>query len=305
MTQHLELRISAGDGVELGAWLFLPEEGAGPFPAITMAVGFAGLKEHQLQGFARAFAQAGFVVVVHDHRNFGSSGGTERGDIDPWRQIDDWRMVISWLEARPEVDPERIGLWGTSYAGGHALVLGATDRRIKAVVSQVPTISGIQQGLRRVAPDQLEAYENNMIEADRSYFRTGTLARMAVVDSSSQMPAAYRSEDAQAFYMQPLDGAEWENSMTVRSVRAARMYEPGLFVAAVSPTPLLMIVAERDRMTPTDLALAAYERALAPKELTLIRGGHFSPYLEEFKSASEAALTWFTRHLDTNGKAAE
>src|SRR5258706_520365 len=97
----------------------------------------------------------GFVVLVHDHRNFGTSGGDLRGDVDPWVQIRDWRRAISYLEARPEVDPARIGLWGTSYAGGHALVLGATDRRLRCIVSQVPTISGYEQGLRRVSPDAL------------------------------------------------------------------------------------------------------------------------------------------------------
>jgi dienelactone hydrolase len=61
--------------------------------------------------------------------------GAVRHDIDPWRQIADWRRAISFLEALPEVDAARIGVWGTSYAGGHVLVLGATDRRIRAVVS--------------------------------------------------------------------------------------------------------------------------------------------------------------------------
>jgi hypothetical protein len=70
------------------------------------------------------FAEAGFVVLVHNHRGFGASDGKPRFDVDPWRQIADWRRAISYLENRPEVDPQRIGLWGTSYAGGHAIVLG-------------------------------------------------------------------------------------------------------------------------------------------------------------------------------------
>src|SRR5262249_48005904 len=74
-------------------------------------------------------------------------------------QIADWRRAISFLEAHPAVDADRIGLWGTSYAGGHAIVLGATDRRLKAVVAQVPTISGYQQGLRRVPPEALAVLE--------------------------------------------------------------------------------------------------------------------------------------------------
>jgi dienelactone hydrolase len=86
------------------------------------------------------------VVLLHDHRNFGASDGTVRHDIDPWCKIADWRRAISYLESLPEVDAGRIGVWGTSYAGGHVIVLGATDRRLRAVVAQVPTISGFEQG---------------------------------------------------------------------------------------------------------------------------------------------------------------
>lgn len=125
-----ESRIPAEGGITLHAWLFRPQ-GEGPFPAVTVAHGFAGVKYQGLRAYAERFARSGFVVVVHDHRNFALSGGDVRGDIDPWQQIADWRRVISYLEALPYVDPSRIGLWGSSYAGGHALVLAATDRRIK------------------------------------------------------------------------------------------------------------------------------------------------------------------------------
>ena len=126
------------------------------------------------------FAEAGFVVLVHDHRGFGASDGEPRYDVDPWRQIADWRRAISYLESRPEVDPHRIGLWGTSYAGGHAIVLGATDRRLRAVVAQVPTISGYQQSLRRVPPDQVDALEASFIDDDRRQFRGEPPATQAV-----------------------------------------------------------------------------------------------------------------------------
>ncbi|MER6473067.1 enoyl-CoA hydratase-related protein [Streptomyces collinus] len=109
--------------------------------------------------FARAFADDGFVVLVHDHRTFGASDGEPRQDVDPWQQIADWRWAISYLESRPEADADRIGLWGSNYAGGHTIVLGATDRRLRAVVSQVPTISGYEQGLRRVAPDAVASLD--------------------------------------------------------------------------------------------------------------------------------------------------
>jgi uncharacterized protein len=71
------------------------------------------------------------------------------------------------------------------------------------------------------------------------------------------------------------------------------MYAPGDFIERVSPTPLLMVVAGHDHIAVTDLALKAYQRALEPKKLVMIKGGHFDPYLGEFKTASHAAVDWF------------
>ncbi len=296
MVVKIDVAVPAEGGVSLGAWLFLPD-GAAARPAITMAHGFAGTREHGIERFAQAFAAAGFVVLVHDHRNFGTSGGDLRGDIDPWRQVADWRRAISYLETRAEVDPTRIGLWGTSYAGGHALVLGATDRRLRCIVAQVPTISGYEQGLRRVSPDASPALELAFTEDERAQLLGAAPRRQAVVSADPSVPAAYRSQDAIDFYSRPLPAGLWENEITLRSTRAARMYEPGHWIARVSPTPLLMIVAREDRVTVADLALAAYERAQEPKRLTLIAGGHFDPYLDQFPLAEKAATEWFREHL--------
>jgi len=298
MVQQQNVEFAVEGDVTLRGWLFVPD-GSGPHPAITMAHGFAGVKEHGLERFAWAFAAAGFVVLVHDHRGFGASDGSPRYDIDPWVQIADWRRAISFLESQPSVDRDRIGLWGTSYAGGHAIVLGATDRRLRAVVAQVPTISGYQQSLRRVPPDQVPALEAAFADDDRQQFRGAPPATQAVVSADPSVRAAYRAPDAIAFYNQPVPEGVWDNVVTLRSSRAARMYEPGTWVARVSPTPLLMIVGLHDTTTIAELALGAYEAALQPKKLVTINGGHFDPYLARFAEASGAAVAWFTEHLST------
>jgi fermentation-respiration switch protein FrsA (DUF1100 family) len=297
MVDRRDIEFEAEDGVRLRGWLFVPDTKTGPYPGISMAHGYAGVKEHGLERFARAFAEAGFVVLVHDHRNFGASDGAIRQDINPWRQITDWRRAISFLESLAEVDASRIGVWGTSYAGGHVLVLAATDRRIRAVVSQVPTISGYEQGLRRVPPDAVAALERLFDEDERAQFRGEPPRRQQVVGDDPSIPASYRAKDAISFYLQPLPPGAWTNEVTVRSGRCARMYEPGAWIARVSSTPLLLIVALADHITLTDLALRAYEQALEPKKLVTIEGGHFDPYLGQFAAASTAALSWFLQHL--------
>ena len=85
--------------------------------------------------------------------------------------------------------------------------------------------------------------------------------------------------------------------VTLRSTRKARMYEPRAWVSRVSPTPLLMVVGTRDTITPSDLALTAYERALQPKRLAMYAGDHFDAYVAAFEATSATATEWFCEHL--------
>ena len=299
--QPEERFIPVGDGVQLHAWIFRPASGAGPHPAITMAHGFSGLKYRGLQAYAECFAEAGFVVVVHDHRNFGHSGGAVRGDIDPWQQIADWRRVISYVEALPDVDASRIGVWGTSYSGGHSLVLGATDSRIRAVVAQVPIISGYEQTVRRVPVEARPAMQELFDGDDRAQMRGESPATQLVVSLDKSVRAHFRSQDMIDFHaaFPTPPGIEDSVYITVRSTRFAQMYEPGVWVSRIGPKPLLMVVADNDVITPTDLALAAYERAVEPKRLKIVKGGHFDAYMGAFKESSSVARDWFVEHLQS------
>ena len=102
---------------------------------------------------AEVFAAAGLGALVFDNHNFGASEGEPRYEIDPWRQVGDYRDAISYASGLPEVDGERIGVLGSSYSGGHVLVLSAIDRRVKCIVSQVPLISGHRNARRLIRAD--------------------------------------------------------------------------------------------------------------------------------------------------------
>jgi hypothetical protein len=91
----------------------------------------------------------------------------------------------------------------------------------------------------------------------------------------------------------------WRNEVTLRSVEMFLEYEPGAYIAHISPTPLMVVVALGDHLTVADEALAAYERALEPKRLVMLPGGHFDAYLRDFAAASGAACQWFREHLLT------
>jgi fermentation-respiration switch protein FrsA (DUF1100 family) len=291
-----EVTFTVTDGTTLSAWLYFPAAD-GPWPAITMAHGFGATREHGLDAYARAFREAGFAVLAHDHRGFGSSGGHPRHDIDPWLQIEDWRSAITFLESVQGVDADRIGIWGTSYSGGHAIVLGATDPRLRAVVAQVPTIDGYASGLRRVAPYAVADLEATFVDDQRNQFLGNNPATIKFVDPDPAVSAAYHSQETVDFFSRPVPEGTWCNEVTLQSTRRARSYDPGRFISRISPTPLLMVVAAEDTTAPTDLALQAYQQALEPKSLHMIGGGHYSPYHDRFDESSSAATQWFTTNL--------
>ena len=134
MVTRNKAEFNGDGGIKLLGALYVPEHGKGRYPAITMAHGYAGVKEHGLERVAQLFAENDFAVLLHDHRNFGASEGEPRVEIDPWQQVRDYRHAITWVRTQPGIDRDRIGVWGSSYSGGHALVLGAIDRRIKCGV---------------------------------------------------------------------------------------------------------------------------------------------------------------------------
>ena len=141
------------DGVTLRGWHYLPDGLSGKAPVVVMAHGFSAVKEMYLDRFAEVFANAGLGALVFDNRNFGASDGEPRQEIDPWMQVRDYRDAITFAETLSETDTANIGVWGSSYSGGHVLVVGATDRRVQCVVAQVPLISGHRNSRRLIRAD--------------------------------------------------------------------------------------------------------------------------------------------------------
>lgn len=286
------------DGLELAGWLFTPQ-GGGRYPAIVMAHGFTAVKEQYLDKYGKAFADAGFAVLIYDNRNFGASEGEPRQEVDPVLQIRDYRDAISFASTLEQVDPARIGVWGSSYSGGHVLQVAAFDRRVKCVVAQVPDISGSMDLRLAVRPDLLPGLFA-AFEEDRAARYAGAAPQLVeVVNEDPKSDCALPGQDSYEFFVgsQQYRAPAWRNEVTLRSIEMLNEYEPASVIDRISPTPLMMLVAKRDLLTVTDLALKAYEQALHPKRLELLEGGHFDPYLSGFDKSSQYAIEWFAKHL--------
>jgi uncharacterized protein len=278
------------EGNTLRGWLFLPD-GDGPFPGVVMSSGFAGVKEGFLGNpFHRVVADAGIAVVLYDHANTGESDGLPRQELDPILQQRGYRDAITFLSGRDDVDADRIGIWGTSYSGGHVLAVAAHDRRVKCAVAQAMTISGHRNLERRHTPESFAELRSRWAE-ERLRLARGEAA--TVVPAFGEESESVRYQAARP----PEERANWRNEVTLRTWEMYDEYEPAAWIERISPTPLLMIVCLDDTMTPAQDSLGAYERALQPKRLVAVPGTHYAVYAAQFERASTAARDWFVEHL--------
>jgi len=287
------------EGVTLRGWFYETEGSRAPGAAVVMAHGFSAVKEMYLDSFAEVFAAAGLHVLVFDNRGFGASDGEPRQEIDPWAQVRDYRHAITYASTVPEVDPQRVGIWGSSYSGGHVLVVAAIDRRVKAVVSQVPLVSG-HDNLRALVRADFIAGFREQFDADRlARFHGGRPAVVPVVDKDPLAPSALPTPDSWEWFTDTgsTRAPAWRNEVTLRSVEMFTEYEPGTYLPYISSTPLLLLVAAGDHLVPSELAIAAFDKAHQPKELIILPGGHFDAYTKGFEASSSQARDWFTRHL--------
>lgn len=295
------------EGATLRGWFYSPDSGSANksngYPCIVMAHGYSAVKEQHLDDYAEVFAAAGLACVVYDNRGFGSSDagpGEPRLEIDPWKQVRDYQHAITYAQSRDDVDAARIGVWGSSYSGGHAYVVGAIDRRVRAVCGQVPLVSGRRAFNELVRIDQWaptwDAFTADRLERARG----GQPAMMPVVTNDPAGQAALPTSDSYEFFMrtQSERAPSWENQVTLRSVELLQGYEPGRFLPLISPTPVLMVVAPDDRLVAGEAAAGAYEDAVHPKQLVTVPGGHFDAYTGPgFRISSSAACDWFLKHL--------
>lgn len=164
-----DVEFKTADGVTLRGWFYKPDSASnGKLPCLVMAHGFSAVKEMDLDAFAEHFtSKLPLTALVYDNRGFGDSdvaSGQPRYEILPPQQCSDYSDAITYAQMREEVDPEKIGIWGSSYSGGHVLWVGAVDRRVKAVLSQVPCASGWDNFHRLIRPDFIPGL-NQMFQA--------------------------------------------------------------------------------------------------------------------------------------------
>ena len=257
-----------------------------------MSHGFSATRAMGLPWFAEQFAAAGYAVYLYDHRGLGESSGEPRNVVNPWVQTHDMWEVVEQLRSQPEVHPDRVALWGSSFSGGEAIVLGALHPDIKAVIANAPFA-----GMGDLIANPTHADQRFI--AMRVAFDNATLdvglreiGPMAVVlDSGIEAAVLPHPESSEWFLAHgPQNG--WKNSVTM-VMTTTPPFDPGACSPSLNGTALLMVVATNDEVASTAVALDTYERASGPKRLTMIDGHHFSAYEEPGRETAFDAMVDF------------
>ena len=282
------------EGAKLQGLLRLPDEGDGPWPGIVQGPGWLGLHDAKLYArYHASFTEAGYVVLVFDYRGFGDSEG-ERGLILPLWQADDIRNGISYLQTRSEVDPNRIGLFGSGGTGGAIpIYVSAIDQRVKCVVSNYAFASGKEwlQSMRREY-EWIELLQR--LDADR---KTRVLEGQGEMVSPREELMVVTPERRQTSVKKDVDHRIPE-SVPLRCAEAIMEFTPEDYVAAISPRAILFISTEGDAVTPEDQTFRLYEKAGQPKKLILQKEtSHYAAYDQYFDEVTPQIIDWYDRYL--------
>lgn len=285
--------------------LLLPD-GEGPFPVVVMAGGWCYVKELRQPQYAADFVRRGFAALIFDYRRMGASAGEPRQHIDPWDQIEDYKNAISFAAEQPELDADRIGIWGISYSGGHVLIVGAIDPRVKAVVSNVPVIDGYQTMWRMHGTDRFRKLKAFVAEERAKRTGTGEYGYMPM----SGVPAhpddqftVWPDDDVLAVFTELKDtqAPRHEHRNTIASIELLMEYDASAYAPRLLDKPVMMIVADQDDITMWDQEIAVYQAIpSSKKELVVLPAtDHMTLYSDvtALDYAARAAGSWFDRHL--------
>ena len=291
-------------GLRCAATLYLPD-GVDRPPVIVMAHGFGATRVMRLPDYAARFVAEGWAVLTFDYRCWGDSEGFPRNNLDPHWQIDDLLAAVAHVRGLPQVDGQRVALWGTAFSGAHVIVAAARDPRITALVAQGPLASGVRAA--RVLPiaHQLRGACHGVVDAISARLRhrrhnvriAGDYqhdgGRFAIAAGPESLPGEIRlhNGDAQSYHAM--------NFMPAAFVFAFMRYRPITSASRVA-CPALILGMERD-----DHFGRTGARAMADRiPDATYRGypiGHWGPYFDDnFDEFVAQTIRFLHQHLDSS-----
>jgi uncharacterized protein len=292
---------SEQDTVE--ALLFTPDDVSGPLPAVVMAGGWCYVKELIQPEYAKYFVAAGYACLIFDYRRFGGSNGLPRQHLVPHDQLEDYKNAISYLETVEEIDSERIGIWGISYSGGHVLSVGATDPRVKCIVSNIAVVDGYATMRNCHGALKFRELEARLLEDRRKRTLTGEYGTMGMSGHPEEGLFTWPLPEVRPVFenLKSTSAPAHEHWNTVASVEHLLNYNVYPHAQRIVNTPTLMIVADHDDITLWDKEIEVFNLIPCVTKKLVVVGGttHMTLYsdLSRLELAATEAATWFKDHL--------
>lgn len=306
MKRDVEFR-SEDPAEMIRADLYLPEGGGGPWPVVIMGGGWCYVKELIMPEYARYFVDRGCAALVFDYRHLGASDGEPRQHLDPGKQIADYRSAIdavSYLEEfHDDLDPERIGIWGISYSGGHVLIAGAIDWRVKCIVSQIPVCDGWYNSMRAHGSVGFRELTALVHEERRRRYLTGEHRTIPHSGDPKTEVVTWPHPETKPIFMRIKEESapRHEHHSTIESVEGVWAYNVFPYVRRILDTPTLMIVAEGDDLTMWEMEIPAFNEIATTKKKLFVQGDstHMSMYSDksDLQVAAEQAADWYEQWL--------
>ncbi|MFN3600147.1 MAG: alpha/beta hydrolase [Dietzia sp.] len=280
---------------------FLPAAGTAPAPCVVMVHGLGGTADSGLLPFAEAFAAAGYAAFAFDYRGFGRSGGGPRQVVSPSRQQDDFRAAVAAVSERPDVDADRIVLWGCSLGGGHALEVARDpggSSTIAGVIAVVPLLDGRAAAVaaaRQHQPSTLLRSAGTTVaaKAAAALGRTEPMVPLVGPPGSNAVLSLEGYEEA----YNSVAGPTWRNEIGGGVGAVLGSFRPGAKAGDLAGLPVLMQIADLDRSAPPHSAGNAAFAARA--EVRHYPGDHFDlfPGRQCHELAVTHALHFLRRHV--------
>jgi uncharacterized protein len=278
------------------AWLYLPTTGSEtPAPVVVMGHGLGATREMGLAPYAERFAAAGLAVLLFTYRHLGDSGGEPRQVLSMPRQLADWDAALAYAASLPEVDADRVAVWGTSLGGGHAISVAARHPELRAAVAQCPFTDGLASagalGVREslvlfgfVARDLLAAARRQdpvCVPVAAAPGRPGLMtAPDALPGMLALLPADY----------------QWINDAAARSLVSIIRYRPGRAAKRIA-APILICISATDSVAPPE-PTERYARQAPHGDVRLYTAGHFDFYLgDAFEQLVADQTAFLVSHL--------
>jgi hypothetical protein len=209
-------------------------------------------------------------------------------------QVQDIRNAITYLQTRPDVDSNRIGVFGSGgTGGGNAVYVAAVDDRVKCTVCFVGISNGFDwfRSMRR--EHEWVAYQKRLFE-DR--IRRVTTGEGEIVNAREELMVETPERRATSIKKEVAD--KIPDAIPLRCADAIIEYRPEDVVHRISPRASLFISVENDAVTPGEQTETLFAKAGEPKKLIKLKDTtHYSAYGDYFEETSTAIVDWYNRYL--------